>query len=211
MLPNYIDEILRAYFQVSSEDRRVLLDERLFDDDPLTCDERYLPYYSAELGIKIDDLPLKKQREAVLNAIQSLTRAGTTSYLEENLKADIANEIVELGDYHFRVDLKPDDPNDRFDKVRIGGIDQRVESLKNVRSVFDGILFRLYPKERVNLNGGDHFGLYIDRNKNPNLPLKSRIENSQSGIVNSKLKKEVNRCMAFENQYNTKGVVVWQV
>ena len=193
MLPDYVPEELKAYFLVSSEDRRALLKEELFDDDPFTCDERYLPFFALELGIKIDDLSLPKQREAIANAINELKRAGTVSYLKNNLKADIENELVELDDFHFRVDLMPQSVNEKFDEARIGGIKQRVESFKNVRSVFDGVSFKLFFDEQVNVSGASSFKPKIDQdakaehsynnNVYTNSAINTKIELNQAATI----------------------------
>ena len=163
MLPNYIDEKLKAYFKMSSEDRRALLDERLFDDNPLTCDERYLPFFALEVGCEIDDLDVDKQREAIVNAINELKRAGTISYLKNNLKADIKNKVVELDNFHFRVDLMPKDANEKFDERRFINIKKRIERFKNVRSVFDGVRFKLFFDESVNVSGASVVKPKIDK------------------------------------------------
>ncbi|SFP60379.1 phage tail protein [Hydrogenimonas thermophila] len=238
MLPDYVSEELKAYFEVSSEDRRALLKEELFDDDPLSCDERYLPFFALELGVKIDDLSVPKQREAIANAIDELKRAGTVSYLKNNLKADVENELVELDDFHFRMDLFTQNIDEKFDEVRLGSIRQRVESFKNVRSVFDGVSFKLFFDEQVKVSGASSFKPKINQDANvgfrfeglgfrTNGTVNTKIElnqvatyelhpttsilNPTSYILNPTLKKEATIETTLDSINQIQGAMTWQV
>ena len=207
MLLNYIDEKLKAYFKVSSEDRRALLDERLFDDNPLTCDERYLPFFALEVGCEIDDLNIDKQREAIVNAINELKRAGTVSYLRNNLKADIKNEVVELDNFHFRVDLIPEDANERFDDRRFNSIKKRVERFKNVRSVFDGVRFKLFFDESVNVSGASVVKPKIDKDAIYESRSKTDINIATAGVVKPKIDKDVKVKKTYINNVYTNSAL----
>ena len=112
MLPSYINEVLKAYFEVSSEDRRALLDEELFNFDPLSCDERYLVYFALEFNIKTDGLETFKQRRLINAASLQNNIIGTKKSILEALRlAGLSNDILEAlvieyfnkDDYKFKV------------------------------------------------------------------------------------------------------------
>lgn len=197
MLPSYVDEKLNAYFKVSSEDRRALLKEELFDDNPLVCDERYLPFLALEVGCEIDDLGVDKQREAIVNATNELKRAGTLSYLKNNLKADIKNEVVELDNFHFRVDLMPEDANERFDERRFSAIEKRVERFKNVRSVFDGVNFKLLFDESVNISSATAINTKCDLDATHESKSKTDIKVATARVVRA----QVNQNAKIDKSY----------
>jgi len=105
VLPNYIDEYLRAYFQMSSEDRRKILDERYFDTNPLTCLKEYLPYLALEVGVNIDNLNEEDAREVIDEAIRTNNIAGTIGCVKRCLSVFGEIEIKEKENFIFDVDF----------------------------------------------------------------------------------------------------------
>ena len=112
MLPEYINEYLKAYFQMSSEDRRKILDEKYFDTNPLTCPKEYLPYLAIEAGVNIDGLSENDARASIYEAISALNYKGTAKSFKSSLKPFTDAEVKEWWEfegepYYFKALLSP--------------------------------------------------------------------------------------------------------
>lgn len=132
-LPYYINEKLKAYVQMSSEDRKALLDERFFDVDPLSCPTKYLPLLANEVGVEIDGFGEADARALIKSAREALLKAGTKASLERALDGVCDVEVKEQESFAFALDLSVNN------KEITPALAQRLErvalSNKNVRSV----------------------------------------------------------------------------
>ena len=137
-LPFYINEALKAYFEVASEDRRALLDIKLFNTDPLSCKKEYLPLLAVEAGVDIDGFSESEQRELIANAFKSFNRTGTIGALKGILSAIAPMEIKEQKNFIFSVKM-PYLHTGVYSKERFATIFKAIEKSKNVRSVFRNI------------------------------------------------------------------------
>jgi len=137
-LPFYVNEVLKAYFKVASEDRRALLNTELFNTDPLTCKKEYLPLLAVEAGVDIDGFSESKQRELIANAFKSFNRAGTVGALKGALNAIAPMELQEQKNFIFSVKM-PYLQNGVYSKERFATIFKTIKKSKNVRSVFRNI------------------------------------------------------------------------
>lgn len=157
MLPEYVNEYLQAYFQVSSEDRRKLLDMRYFDTDPLTCQVAYLPYLAIEAGVTLDGLSEKEARQSIANAIATLNQKGTLNSLKSALAPFGSNALKEWFDtgkepYIFDIDLSLSDR--QITPELVAKLKQLIEFTKNVRSRLDELILAYRTQTSVSLHVG---------------------------------------------------------
>jgi len=153
VLPNYIDEYLRAYFQMSSEDRRKILDERYFDTNPLTCPKEYLPYLAIEIGINIDGLSESDARAVIEKAIKANNIVGTAGCVKRCLSVFGEIEIKEKENFVFDVDFSAVDreiTKDLYERSL-----KTIEKRKNVRSVLGEFLLSYKTSTSLNLKTGN--------------------------------------------------------
>jgi len=152
MLPSYINEVLKAYFEVSSEDRRALLDEELFDFVPLSCDERYLPLLAVEMGVDISGFEVDKQREIIDDANNSFIMSGTVHFLKKSLLFAGDLKVDEIGGYTFDIDLSMSDM--QITPTLAQKIQNIANKKKNVRSVLRELKLSYLEKNRLNIKTG---------------------------------------------------------
>ena len=131
-LPYYISDELKAYVQMSSNDRRALLDMRLFDTDPLTCNASYLPLLANEVGVEIGGFDETDARALIQGAREALLHAGTKASIERALDGVCDVKVKEHSNFLFDLDLG------LADKEITPALVRRLESIardkKNVRS-----------------------------------------------------------------------------
>ena len=153
MFPNYISELLKAYFEMSSEDRRKILDERYFNTNPLTCPVEYLPYLALEVGVNIDGLDEEDARVVIEKAILANNKAGTVGCVKENLGVFGYVKIYEKENFIFDVDfslLDREITKDLYERsLKI------IEKTKNVRSVLGEFLLSYKTSANLNLKVGN--------------------------------------------------------
>ena len=163
-LPYYINERLKAYAQMSSEDRRALLDERLFDTDALTCPAEYLPLLANEVGVETGGLTEQEARAAIASTSNQL-RSGTAKSVRDAVGHISGVEIVEKSEtpFVFSVNIIPKSKTYIYDKEGFDRIFRLVVNAKNVRSIADGFSIKLpeYHQD-IELYGGCAMGIGLD-------------------------------------------------
>jgi len=142
MIPFYISEALKAYLQMSSEDRRDLLDDDLFNTDPLTCNEKYLPYFAKEAGIDTRGLSKDEIRAAINNSAS--WNAGTIGNLKKSLSFFGDLKVVEKGGYRFDVDFSVS--NKEVTPAFANTVKNNVIAVKNARSKLDELILSYKAK-----------------------------------------------------------------
>jgi len=162
---SYIDEKLKAYFEISSQDRRKILNEKYFDTNPLTCLKEYLPYLALEANVDIDNLSEEEARIAIDEAIKSLNYAGTSKRVKASVKPFSDAENKEWWEYngepyHFKAVLTPNRLDFSFGDRNYKKLEGIINKNKNVRSVFDGFLFEIKSKSEIK----EHCALNIKSN-----------------------------------------------
>ena len=153
MFPNYISELLKAYFEMSSEDRRKILDERYFDTNPLTCPKEYLPYLALEVGANIDGLSEEDARAVIEKAILANNMVGTAGCVKECLSVFGDVRIYEKENFIFDVDfslLDREITKELYDRSL-----KTIEKRKNVRSVLGEFLLSYKTSANLNLKVGN--------------------------------------------------------
>jgi len=138
VFPNYISELLKAYFEMSSEDRRKILDERYFDTNPLTCLKEYLPYLALEVGVNIDGLNEDDARAIIEKAIKANNIVGTAGCVKECLSVFGDVKVVEKENFIFDVDFSLLDRE--ITKELYERSLKTIKKRKNVRSVLGELL-----------------------------------------------------------------------
>jgi len=150
LMPNYINEVLKAYFEVSSQDRKTLLDEAWFDFNPATCKKEYLPLLAKELGVDISFLSESDARVVIQKALESFLYKGTVRSLKSALKAFSEVEIKEWFEtkeqpYSFKAEITPTNLDFIFSKDKLIVLKKLINSAKNVRSHLNSFEIRLPP------------------------------------------------------------------
>lgn len=209
MLPDYINEYLKAYFQMSSEDRRKILDERYFDTNPLTCPKEYLPYLAVEVGVNIDNLSEEKARVLINEAINSLNYKGTARSFKASLKPYTKARVKEWYEYdglpyYFKAVLSPEDVNFKFDKKTYSKLTRVIEENKNVRSVFDGFEFELLLDEDAKVYSSFNIKPKIDKDLKLNLKNSKNIKTFDAFSFSIKLNKTLKKDLKLSNKVSTK-------
>ena len=125
MLPDYINEYLRAYFEMSSEDRRKILDDRYFDTNPLTCPKEYLPYLAIEVGVNIDGLSESDARVVIERAIFINNQHGTVSAVKNIFNVFQTNTVLKEW---FEYDGEP-----YYFKIFVSGVKKEEDWIKGVK------------------------------------------------------------------------------
>ena len=207
-LPFYVNEALKAYFEVASADRRALLDTELFNTDPLTCKKEYLPLLAAEAGVDIDGFSESEQRELIANAFKSFNRTGTVGALKGALSVIAPMELQEQKNFIFSVKM-PYLQNGVYSKERFATIFKTIKKSKNVRSNFNSL--KLNTKAFSKIDSCSAIGLDIDINKN--LEVNWVYEDSKN--FTSAISLDVNLAkdleLSFTSNINQIGAVLWQV
>ncbi|GAB6045078.1 hypothetical protein JCM11957_06760 [Caminibacter profundus] len=216
MLPNYTSEELKAYFQMSSEDRRKILDDKYFDTNPLTCIKEYLPYLALEVGVNIDNLDEESARIAIDEAISALNYKGTTKSFKASLKPYTDAEIKEWYEYNgeaykFKAILSPDNVEFKFDENNYKRLTKIIEENKNVRSVLDGFEFELKLNEEIKTYSGFSAKIKIDKNKEIDLGPTNNIHIPQAKVSYVSINSTLNMDLNINTNNNLQGAVIWQV
>ncbi|MEO1927624.1 MAG: phage tail protein [Nautiliaceae bacterium] len=152
MFPNYIDELLKAYFEMSSEDRKKILNKRYFDTNPLTCPKEYLPCLALEVGVNIDGLSEEDTRAVIEKAIKANNIVGTAGCVKECLSVFGDVRIYEKENFVFDVDfslLDREITNELYERSL-----KTIEKRKNVRSVLGEFLLSYKTSANLNLKVG---------------------------------------------------------
>lgn len=112
ILPGYINETLRTYYDSAREDRHALISQNLFTDDPRECPLAYLPFFSAEEGVEWSDVLTEEERRKIL--LSSSGRHAGTVFSIKKMLSDVSlspegheAEVVEYKDRdRYRYDIK---------------------------------------------------------------------------------------------------------
>jgi len=201
VLPDYINEYLRAYFEMSSEDRRKILDDRYFDTNPLTCPKEYLPYLAIEVGVNIDGLSESDARASIYESINALNYKGTAKSFKSSLKPFTKAKVKEWYEYngkpyYFKAVLSPNNTDFRFDKQNYLKLKKIIEENKNVRSVFEGFEFEILLNEQVKTFSGFIFKPKIDKDVELGLEPSQKVNVNEANIfylsINKDLQKDLN-------------------
>jgi len=137
ILPGYINAVLCAYLQMSCEDRATLMDERLFDDDALSCPTEYLRLFADEIGVNIDGIDEATARMLIADTKESLLRSGTVYALKKSLNA-LCNVVVEeKSSFTFALNLSTE--SREITPFLVKRIEQIANRNKNVRSLMEEI------------------------------------------------------------------------
>ena len=134
-LPYYVSEALKSYAQMSSEDRRALLDTRLFDVDPMTCPAVYLPLLANEAGVEIAGLDEDVARKMIAGAFAANQKAGTVGGIRSALGAIGDIRIKEKAGYRFDIDLSSE--MHAITPAFAALVTRTAQQRKNERSVLD--------------------------------------------------------------------------
>ena len=208
ILPFYINQSLKAYFEVASADRRALLDSELFNTDPLTCKKEYLPLLALEAGVDIDGFSEGEQREMIVNAFKSFNRAGTIGALKESLSVIAPMKIEEQENFTFNVKM-PFWENGIYTKKRFEKIFSVIEDKKNVRSVFADLKLNTLSEERINTSSALCIGVELNKNLEVDWVHESNINTTSAINMEVKLAKDLE--LTFNSNTNLTGAVIWQV
>ena len=154
LIPNYINEVLKAYFEVSSQDRKALLDEAWFDFNPATCKKEYLPLLAKELGVDINFLSESDARVVIQKTLESFLYKGTVRSLKSALKAFSEVEIKEWFDtkeqpYSFKAVLTPYRLDFSFGEKNYKKLKKIIDKNKNVRSVLERFSFEIKSRSEI--------------------------------------------------------------
>lgn len=216
MLPDYINEYLKAYFQMSSEDRRKILDERYFDTDPLTCPKEYLPYLAIEVGVNIDGLSESDARASIYEAISVLNYKGTVKSFKSSLKPFTDAEVKEWWEfegepYYFKALLSPNRLDFSFNEESYLKLKKIIEENKNVRSVFGGFEFEILLNEQVKNFSGFNFKPKVAKNFVINLKPAENLSFQQGVVSNVSINSTLNLDLGPTTNNTIQGAVVWRV
>lgn len=151
-LPYYIEERLKAYAQVSSEDRRALLDGRLFDTDALTCPTEYLPLLANEAGVEIAGLEEEVARAMIVGAHEANLRAGTTDSIRSALGSIDDVHVVEKPNFRFDLDLSGE--KHAITPAFASLVTKIAQGRKNVRSVLDELRLGYLVRGNLTIGAG---------------------------------------------------------
>jgi len=213
VFPNYISELLKAYFEMSSEDRRKILDERYFDTNPLTCPVEYLPYLALEVGVNIDGLNEDDARIAINEAINALNYKGTARSFKSSLKPYTEARIKEWFEYegepyYFKAVLSPTNVDFSFNDENFKRIKNVINENKNVRSVLDGFEFDLTLKEELKTYGGFTFKAKINKDALLDLKPSEKITLNEANIFYLSINKDLQKDLKpTENLTFTQGAI----
>ena len=213
MLPDYINEYLRAYFQMSSEDRRKILDEKFFDTNPLTCLKEYLPYLALEVGVDINNLSEKEARVAIDEAISALNYKGTARSFKSSLKPYTDAKVKEWYEYdgkpyYFKAVLSPDRVDFRFDEKNYSKLKKVIDENKNVRSVLEGFEFELVLEEEIKIFSGFSFKSKIAKDVVIDLKPSQKVNVNEANIFYLSINKDLQKNLkSSENLSFTQGAI----
>lgn len=216
MLPDYINEYLKAYFEMSSEDRRKILDDRYFDTNPLTCPIEYLPYLAIEIGVDINGLSEKEARVAIDEAINALNYKATAKSFKSSLKPFTDAEVKEWYEYegepyYFKAVLSPNNLDFSFDENNFSKLERVIEENKNVRSLLDGFEIAIYLEERVNSFAGVVLKTGIDKDLKIDLEPNEKILINEANIFYLNINKYLKKDLVPTDNTTIQGAVIWQV
>ena len=216
MLPDYINEYLKAYFQMSSEDRRKILDERYFDTDPLTCPKEYLSYLAIEVGVNIEGLSESDARASIYEAISVLNYKGTVKSFKSSLKPFTDAEVKEWWEfegepYYFKALLSPNRLDFSFNEESYLKLKKIIEENKNVRSVFGGFEFEILLNEQVKNFSGFNFKPKVAKNFVINLKPAENLSFQQGVVSNVSINSTLNLDLGPTTNNTIQGAVVWRV
>ena len=216
MLPDYINEYLKAYFQMSSEDRRKILDEKYFDTDPLTCPKEYLPYLAIEVGVNIDGLSESDARASIYEAISALNYKGTAKSFKSSLKPFTDAKVKEWWEfegepYYFKALLSPNRLDFSFNEESYLKLKKIIEENKNVRSVFGGFEFEILLNEQIKTFSGFNFKPKIDKDFMVDLKPAENLSFTQGAVSNVSINSTLNLDLEPTTNNTIQGAVVWRV
>jgi len=216
VLPDYINEYLKAYFEMSSEDRRKILDDRYFDTNPLTCPIEYLPYLAIEIGVDINGLSEKEARVAIDEAINALNYKATAKSFKSSLKPFTDAEVKEWYEYegepyYFKAVLSPNNLDFSFDENNFSKLERVIEENKNVRSLLDGFEIAIYLEERVNSFAGVVLKTGIDKDLKIDLEPNEKILINEANIFYLNINKYLKKDLVPTDNTTIQGAVIWQV
>jgi len=216
VFPNYIDVKFQAYFEMSSEDRRKILDEKYFDTNPLTCPKKYLPYLALEVGVNIDGLSEENARIAINEAINALNYKGTAKSFKSSLKPYTDAEVKEWYEYdgepyYFKAVLSPTNTEFSFNNANFKRIKNVIDENKNVRSVLDGFEFELSLEEEVKTYVGFTFKSKINKDLQKDLKPIENLSFIQGAISNVSISSTLSLNLEPITNNTIQGAVIWRV
>ena len=151
-LPYYVDEKIKAYAKMSSEDRRALLDARLFDVDPLTCPSNYLPLLANEAGVEIAGLEEDAARAMIAGAFAANLKAGTVGGIRSALGAIGDIRIKEKAGFRFDIDLSSE--AHAITPAFSALVTRTAQQRKNERSILDELRLGYLVRSREAIGTG---------------------------------------------------------
>jgi len=142
LLPWYMEDLWQIFFDVAVEELQKVLDPALFDTDPATCPEAYLPYLAEECGAEITGLDGDAARRAIADAVAASSMGGTIGSLARRLAAYGGVHIAEWMDtgsqpYTFRLHVDVGEMG--LSDAILAAVERTALEAKNVRSRMESI------------------------------------------------------------------------